>query len=123
MRDAYFAATLEDFLATSDEAILGELTQAHNHSLEHQQRDAWRDQILYLRSALTNADDAFVFLEFSIPRMGKRADGGNPGRRGLALLLAVVANVAGLGWLAVFTPWVLRSLWIYATPRLDGKLG
>ncbi len=30
---------------------------------------------------------------------------------------------AGLGWLAVFAPWVLRSLWIYATPRADGKPG
>ncbi len=74
MKDAYFAAALEDFLATSDEAILGELTQAHNHSLEHQQRDAWRDQVLYLRSSLSNIKDAFVFFEFSIPRMGKRAD-------------------------------------------------
>ena len=74
MNDAYFAATLEDFLATSDEAILGELTQAHNHALEHQQRDAWRDEVRYLRSALSSIDYAFVFLEFSIPRMGKRAD-------------------------------------------------
>ena len=74
MNDAYFAATLKDFLATSDEAILGELTQAHNHALEHQQRDAWRDEVRYLRSALSSIDDAFVFLEFSIPRMGKRAD-------------------------------------------------
>lgn len=30
---------------------------------------------------------------------------------------------AGLGWLAVFLPWVLRSLWIYATPRADGRPG
>jgi uncharacterized protein involved in response to NO len=30
---------------------------------------------------------------------------------------------AALGWLLVFTPWVLRSLWIYATPRADGKAG
>jgi len=30
---------------------------------------------------------------------------------------------ASFGWLAVFTPWVLRSLWIYATPRVDGKPG
>jgi hypothetical protein len=74
MNDAYFAATLADFLATSDEAILGELTQAHNHALEHQQRDAWRDEVRYLRSALAGIQDAFVFLEFSIPRMGKRAD-------------------------------------------------
>lgn len=74
MKDAYFSATLEGFLATSDEAILGELTQAHNHALEHQQRDAWRDELRYLRSELSNFHDAFVFLEFSIPRMGKRAD-------------------------------------------------
>ena len=74
MNDAYFAATLEDFLATSDEAILGELTQSHNHALEHQQRDAWRDEVRYLRSALSDIKNAFVFLEFSIPRMGKRVD-------------------------------------------------
>lgn len=30
---------------------------------------------------------------------------------------------AGLGWLAAFLPWVLRSLWIYATPRADGRPG
>ena len=30
---------------------------------------------------------------------------------------------AAWGWLAVFAPWVLRSLWIYATPRADGKPG
>ena len=74
MNDAYFAATLEDFFATSDEAILGELTQSHNHALEHQQRDAWRDEVRYLRSALSDIKNAFVFLEFSIPRMGKRVD-------------------------------------------------
>jgi uncharacterized protein involved in response to NO len=30
---------------------------------------------------------------------------------------------AGLAWVAVFLPWVLRSLWIYATPRADGRAG
>ncbi len=30
---------------------------------------------------------------------------------------------AGAAWLLVFLPWVLRSLWIYATPRADGKPG
>ena len=30
---------------------------------------------------------------------------------------------ASLGWLLVFLPWVLRSLWIYATPRVDGRPG
>jgi uncharacterized protein involved in response to NO len=30
---------------------------------------------------------------------------------------------AGIGWLVAFLPWVLRSSWIYATPRADGKAG
>jgi len=31
--------------------------------------------------------------------------------------------IAALAWLAAFTPWVLRSAWIYLTPRADGKPG
>jgi uncharacterized protein involved in response to NO len=31
--------------------------------------------------------------------------------------------VAALGWLLAFSPWVLRSAWIYLTPRVDGKAG
>jgi uncharacterized protein involved in response to NO len=31
--------------------------------------------------------------------------------------------VAAVGWLVAFTPWVLRSAWIYLTPRVDGKEG
>jgi uncharacterized protein involved in response to NO len=31
--------------------------------------------------------------------------------------------VAAVAWLAAFTPWVARSLWIYATPRVDGQPG
>lgn len=31
--------------------------------------------------------------------------------------------IAGAGWLVAFLPWVLRSAWIYLTPRTDGKPG
>jgi uncharacterized protein involved in response to NO len=31
--------------------------------------------------------------------------------------------VAGVGWTIAFVPWVLRSMWIYLTPRQDGKAG
>ena len=33
-----------------------------------------------------------------------------------------LALAAG-GWLVAFAPWVLRSLWIYVTPRIDGRPG
>lgn len=31
--------------------------------------------------------------------------------------------VAGIGWTIAFLPWVLRSAWIYLTPRSDGRPG
>jgi uncharacterized protein involved in response to NO len=31
--------------------------------------------------------------------------------------------VAAFGWLLAFAPWVIRSLWIYLTPRIDGRPG
>jgi uncharacterized protein involved in response to NO len=31
--------------------------------------------------------------------------------------------IAAYGWLLAFLPWVLRSAWIYLTPRADGKPG
>lgn len=31
--------------------------------------------------------------------------------------------LAAAGWLIAFAPWVLRSTWIYLTPRADGKPG
>jgi uncharacterized protein involved in response to NO len=31
--------------------------------------------------------------------------------------------VAGAGWLVAFLPWVVRSAWIYLTPRADGRPG
>lgn len=36
--------------------------------------------------------------------------------------LAVQA-LAAIGWLVAFAPWVLRSSWIYLTPRADGAAG
>ena len=31
--------------------------------------------------------------------------------------------IAAFGWVVAFAPWVLRSLWIYLTPRRDGVPG
>ncbi len=54
------------------------------------------------------------------------------GMQGVAVLRVVgelVASpmdwyrAAALGWLLVFLPWVVRSLWIYLRPRADGRPG
>jgi len=51
----------------------------------------------------------------------------------LVALLRILAEIvpepsrwlmlAALGWLVAFAPWVLRSAWVYLTPRADGRAG
>ncbi|MDO6522911.1 DUF2075 domain-containing protein [Shimia thalassica] len=74
MKNAYYSASIIEFLATSDDAVLGELTRAHHHALEHEQRNAWLGQITILKNQLAQDTSGHIFFEFSIPRMGKRAD-------------------------------------------------
>ncbi len=57
-----------------ENAILGALAQKHGFALEHQQKGAWLSQIRLLQTALAGLNDGHIFFEFSIPRMGKRAD-------------------------------------------------
>lgn len=71
---AYYNATVSNFLKEDGERILGVLTAAHHHSLEQQQRWAWLQQLSILKPSLVNQAEGRIFLEFYIPRMGKRAD-------------------------------------------------
>jgi hypothetical protein len=71
---AYYDAEVRDFLNEDDDRILGILTAGHHHSLEGQQRWAWQEQLKVLKQSLHNLQDGHLFLEFYIPRMGKRAD-------------------------------------------------
>lgn len=32
-------------------------------------------------------------------------------------------TISAAGWLIAFLPWVARNLWIYLTPRADGRPG
>ncbi|HEX3470663.1 MAG TPA: DUF2075 domain-containing protein [Silvibacterium sp.] len=71
---AYYNAPVSDFLKDDAERILGVLTTEHHHALEQQQRWAWIQQISILKEALSSRPNGRIFLEFYIPRMGKRAD-------------------------------------------------
>jgi hypothetical protein len=71
---AYYDAEIRDFLNDNDDRVLGILTAGHHHSLEGQQRWAWQEQLKVLKQSLHNIQDGRLFLEFYIPRMGKRAD-------------------------------------------------
>jgi len=70
-----YQASVEEFLMTSYSQILGELSKNHRfRHLEQQQINAWKDEVDILNSALNNFLNAHLFLEFEIPRIGKRAD-------------------------------------------------
>ncbi len=71
---ACYSAPVSYFLSDEASRILGVLTEGHHHALEEQQRWAWLQQFPILRAALFGRPNATIFLEFYIPRMGKRAD-------------------------------------------------
>ncbi len=71
---AYYNAPLSSFLKSDTERVLGVLTTEHHHALEQQQRWAWLQELSILKHALAGRPDGRIFLEFYIPRMGKRAD-------------------------------------------------
>jgi hypothetical protein len=71
---AYYNAPVSRFLEDDVDRILGVLTVEHHHALEEQQRWAWLPQLSILKIALARRTAGRIFLEFYIPRMGKRAD-------------------------------------------------
>lgn len=71
---AYYEADIATYCNTDEQQILGALTKRHGFALEPQQRNAWIEQICILKRSLADIKTGWVFFEFSIPRMGKRAD-------------------------------------------------
>jgi hypothetical protein len=81
---AYYASTVDDFLAASTDSVLALLVKGHTSefsTLEAYQVEAWRDEITVLRQALSEVRHSLlsvsgwgVLLEFRIPRIGHRID-------------------------------------------------
>jgi hypothetical protein len=70
---AWYASSIDDFRASTTEAILGTLAKNGSFAILETQRDAWVAQIEFLRERLHGLSGA-IFFEFSIPRMGRRID-------------------------------------------------
>src|SRR5688500_14480759 len=75
MERAYYAESLNAFLAHSPDQILGELTRKSDFAIEQTQTAAWREQIELLRTVLAPFRiGGGIYLEYSIPRLGRRID-------------------------------------------------
>jgi len=73
MKREYYSDSIECFLNTSSEEIIGKLASKNEFSLEQTQRDAWIEEIDILHKALISFQ-GHLYFEYSIPRMGQRVD-------------------------------------------------
>lgn len=73
MLNYYYSDTIEQFLAKSTEEIIGFISLANQFDSNRNQSQSWEQQIPLLKKALESFEGT-LFLEFSIPRMGKRVD-------------------------------------------------
>jgi hypothetical protein len=71
---SYWDASAETFAHTNSTTILGHLVARHPFDVDRRQRDAWLVEIEDLKALAVAISHGHLFLEFTIPRMGKRAD-------------------------------------------------
>lgn len=76
MTRSFFDATASQFITAETSHIVGKLAArlGLQYAVEPGQLAAWTYQIEHLKQVLCHFRAAHVFLEFSIPRMGRRAD-------------------------------------------------
>jgi hypothetical protein len=73
MKRDYYSSSIESFIDTSQEQIIGTLTINSGFSVEPTQRDAWLEEISILKTVLRDFKGQ-IYFEYSIPRMGRRID-------------------------------------------------
>jgi hypothetical protein len=73
MLNFYYGDTINQFLAKSEESIIGEIALTNQFGNKQNEIFAWENQVKILKKALTEKD-GYLFFEFSVPRMGKRID-------------------------------------------------
>lgn len=70
-----YGSPVSTFLESPSESILGALTQRSAFDVDRTQVAAWETSIEVLRDALLSwAGDGHLFLEFDVPRLGRRID-------------------------------------------------
>lgn len=73
MNREYYSDSIESFVKTGVNEILGKLTRDSDFDLGKNQRDAWIEQIDILQRVLPSYSGS-IYFEYIIPRMGKRID-------------------------------------------------
>ena len=74
MQRYYYSDTVANFLAQSQEYILGILAKNNLFDLNSLQRNTWISEIELLKRELEGLNDGTIVFEYTIPRIGKRID-------------------------------------------------
>src|ERR1043166_2623980 len=102
----YYTSTIKDFRGRTENEIVGELSRNSDFADEVSQKNAWVAEIEILKTSLSGLDGR-IFLEYSIPRMGRRVDA-----------VLIIANVVFVLEFKVgetaFLPTAIDQVWDYA---------
>ena len=74
MKQAGYEASNLKFKAESIETVVGSLTNELTFNVDLKQRNAWKYIVQDLQTSLSDLQDFYIFLEFVIPRVGRRVD-------------------------------------------------
>src|SRR5438552_1723493 len=69
----WYGASVAEFVGTSAERIVGQLTLNSSFDIDRTQAASWLAEIEFLQSKLSDLAGS-IFFEFNIPRMGRRID-------------------------------------------------
>jgi hypothetical protein len=72
-RRSYYSSTLAAFCAADRDAIFAQMARQNVFDLTGTQRHAWLEQAAILQTVLARYTGS-IYLEFTIPRMGRRID-------------------------------------------------
>jgi hypothetical protein len=70
---AWYGASIPEFLQTQPDSVVGRLATNCDFALLTTQKDAWLAEIGLLQACLEGLTGA-LYMEFNIPRMGRRID-------------------------------------------------
>jgi hypothetical protein len=70
-RSGYYSASIDRFVASDPQLVLGVLAAMHAHDLDVEQRQAWEQELAILKPALLGLPGT-LYLEFDVPRLGSR---------------------------------------------------
>jgi hypothetical protein len=73
MERFYYGKSINEFVAEDNTSIFGTLSHAESFDTNRDQKNAWNEEIGLLKSILSDYEGS-VFFEYSIPRLGRRAD-------------------------------------------------